>query len=323
MLRQYQEEIKKLKDLLLQRQGQKESIKSHGTASTLQQIEENRLNPMEMLGKIQIEAQNEKQAMLNSKDILEEESKRIGKQLQEHNLELEHEKLEREALANQIRELESKLLFGGEKLEDHVIKQGQHLEEVQKKLKIEKERQQTLLHELQSKQEAQLQLEENYVSMQDEVEVKSKKLKMLWEKLQVAKAEMSDIQDEFRLEKEQLLEDVRDLSRELSWLNTVIENFIPRNEVSAMESRLSFNEKEKCWKIRRPEKSSSALNIEIHERPSLYKNSKHHVCSMVIKSIAVGNAKSRSLFENIMHIHLEESDRSTLKTNAEPLKLPL
>ena len=54
-----------------------------------------------------------------------------------------------------------------------------------------------LARELAEKEEANLQLEEHFSSLQEEVEVKTKKLKKLWGKFQVATREAKDLQEEF------------------------------------------------------------------------------------------------------------------------------
>lgn len=45
------------------------------------------------------------------------------------------------------------------------------------------------------KEEANLQLEEHFSSLQEEVEVKTKKLKKLWNKYQIATREIKDLQE--------------------------------------------------------------------------------------------------------------------------------
>lgn len=51
-----------------------------------------------------------------------------------------------------------------------------------------------LARELAEKEEAHITLEEHYSSLQEEVEVKTKKLKKLWNKWQAANREVQDLQ---------------------------------------------------------------------------------------------------------------------------------
>jgi kinesin family member 3B len=57
----------------------------------------------------------------------------------------------------------------------------------------------SLARELAEKEEANLQLEEHFSSLQEEVEVKTKKLKKLWNKCQAAEREAKDLQEEFQV----------------------------------------------------------------------------------------------------------------------------
>ena len=80
-------------------------------------------------------------------------------------------------------------------------------------------------------------MEEQYTSLQEEVEVKSRKLKQLWAKFRAAQQEVQDLQLEQQQQKEDLLLTVRELTRQLQLQNLVIESFVPPEEVETLEAR--------------------------------------------------------------------------------------
>ena len=78
------------------------------------------------------------------------------------------------------------------------------------------------------KEEANLQLEEHFSSLQEEVEVKTRKLKKLWNKYQGAVKEAAALQTEFQTEREDMQDTIRQLQRTLKLKDAVISRYAPR-----------------------------------------------------------------------------------------------
>jgi septal ring factor EnvC (AmiA/AmiB activator) len=99
--------------------------------------------------------------------------------------------------------LEEKLLQGGEVI-SKASKQEGLLRKAEQELRERQQQESRLARELAEKEEANLQLEEHFSSLQEEVEVKTKKLKKLWAKYQGAVREAQDLQEEFQVRSWQL-----------------------------------------------------------------------------------------------------------------------
>jgi hypothetical protein len=158
--------------------------------------------------------------------------------------------------------------------------------------------QQELLGQIEAKQEIQLQKEENYASLQEEVDIKTKKLKKLWSKLQTAKSEVTELQDEFRHEKEDLLDTIRELSREMGLRMAIIENFVPVDDKMKLEKRLYYNEEMEEWDLK-------PLTVGSHQkikRPVSMKNLKRPTCQFSKTIMALGESDARYRSENIVNI---------------------
>jgi len=97
-----------------------------------------------------------------------------------------------------LKAMEAKLIKGGEML-SKVSEQESQLHQAQVDLRQRAEQQAQLARELAQKDEANLQLEEHFKSLEEEVEVKTKKLKKLWTKYQAALSEAQDLQEEFQV----------------------------------------------------------------------------------------------------------------------------
>ena len=94
--------------------------------------------------------------------------------------------------------MEEKLIQGGEVI-SKASQQEAMLRKAEQELRMREEQERRLAQELAEKEEANLQLEEHFSSLNEEVEVKTKKLKKLWAKYQGAVREVQDIQEEFQV----------------------------------------------------------------------------------------------------------------------------
>lgn len=72
-----------------------------------------------------------------------------------------------------------------------------------------------IAQKLEEKEDVALELQETFQSLQQEVEVKTKKLKKLFYKLQVCKQEISDLQEEHINERQELEQTLNELTREV------------------------------------------------------------------------------------------------------------
>ncbi|KAJ3332937.1 Kinesin-like protein kif3b [Blyttiomyces sp. JEL0837] len=133
----------------------------------------------ETISRLEAEVEAEKRALLASKNMVMEEKMKIAAELEKRAKELEMERQAQENLAKKISAMEAKLLVGGVNIVDRVATKERELEEKELLIQRQKRAQRELQQKLEGKQELQLQMEENYASLQEEVDVKSKKLKKL------------------------------------------------------------------------------------------------------------------------------------------------
>jgi len=203
--------------------------------------------PPEDIEKLQAEVEAEKKQLLESKDIANEEKQRIIKELEERVDELARERQSRMEMSSKLKKMEEKLLIGGVNIFDRVNSQQRELEETQLKIEEKRRIERELQRQLELKQETQLQMEEHYASLQEEADVKSRKLQKLWKRFQALKSEINDLQDEFRREREDLLDTIREISRDLNLKTSIIENFIPEKDRAKIEKRVSYDEENDEW----------------------------------------------------------------------------
>ena len=268
--------------------------------------EDDLLNPLEELSpetiaRLQEEVEAEKKALLASKDMVVEEKQRIAEELEKRASALEKERQEREFLSAKLRAMEGKLLIGGQRIADKVNEQELELHEAHLQLQEEQRKERELRQKLDLKQEQQLQLEENYASLQEEVDVKTKKLKKLWNKFQEVKTEINDVKDEFRLEREDLLDTVREISRELSIKMAIIENFIPPSEKLKIECRAGYDEEKDDWVLSTNRQKGLDQRIK---RPISIPSIRRPICQYSKIILSMGDSNSRYRGDNILTIQV-------------------
>lgn len=132
---------------------------------------------------------------------------------------------------------------------------------------MERQQEQARLHrELQEKEEANLVLEEHFSSLQEEVEVKTKKLKKLLNKYQATVQENKDLQHEFQTERDDMLDSIRQLTRAVKLKDLIIANFIPEEYSKSIERRAQWNAEDDCWIIGKLELTGNN-NFKVSPRP--------------------------------------------------------
>ncbi len=255
------------------------------------------------IARLEAEVASEKAALLASKDMVVEEKQRIAAELEVRALELERERKEREMLAIQLRAMEAKLLVGGVNIQDKITEQERELVEREARIEEENRKKRMLEKRLESKQEAQIQLEGRFSSLNEEVEVKTKKIEKVFGKLKEAKDEIADLQDEFRVEKEDILDTIRELSKDLLLKMTIIENFIPPEEIEKLEKRVTYDEERDDWILK---KVASIWNKQI-SRPISNSPSKRPMAKYAKIAIAMGDNNPRWRSDNILTLQVSLS----------------
>lgn len=204
----------------------------------------------EKMAQIQSKIEQDRKMLESKKDMAEEERNKVKGDLEEKEMELKKFQEEQDQLTNKLAALEKKIIVGGENLLEKAEEQERMLEESAKELEARKVKEEALRKALQEKEQEQVDIEEKYSSLQEEIQGKTKKLKKVWTMLMQAKSEIADLQQEHQREMEGLLENVRQLSRELKLQMTIIDNFIPPEYQDMIEQNVSWNDDIGEWQLR-------------------------------------------------------------------------
>ncbi|XP_041079364.1 kinesin-like protein KIF3A isoform X1 [Polyodon spathula] len=208
-----------------------------------------KVSPDKMV-EMQAKIEEERKALEAKLDMEEEERNKARAELEKREKDLLKAQQEHQLLLEKLSALEKKVIVGGVDLLAKAEEQEKLLEESNNELDERKKKAEQLRRELEEKEQERLDIEEKYTSLQEEAQGKTKKLKKVWTMLMAAKSEMADLQQEHQREIEGLLENIRQLSRELRLQMLIIDNFIPQEYQEMIENYVHWNEDIGEWQLK-------------------------------------------------------------------------
>jgi len=218
MLREYQDEISRLRKQL----SQMSSTSSNATSNNSEEVDKENHQSQETIAKTEAEMaklrlnqdQSAEERTVLQKKLDDEMKARIDTENQRINLE------------RQLKKMEAELMTGGEIVEE-AAKQEAALRQANQDLFAKQEKELALTRQLNENEEEKLHLEEKYSSLSEEVTSKTKKLKRIWSRYQQNKSELKDLEHEFVNEKNDMLASIRELTKQIKLKDFIISNFIP------------------------------------------------------------------------------------------------
>lgn len=252
LLRQYQKEIEELRRQLEQggvgQDGSDGEKEDDGTGQ--KKAKKQKGLSKEKMEQIQEEIEKDRKMLESQIDMAEKEKKKIADDLAKKEAKLHAAQLEQDELKQRLQVIEKRIIVGGENLLEKAEEQERLLEESAKELEERKRKAEQLHKALEEKEAERLDIEEKYSSLQEEIAGKTKKLKKVWTLYTQAKSELTDIQQEHQREKEGLLDNIRQLSRELRLLNLTCDQYIPTQYMALIEQNMTWNEELGEWQLK-------------------------------------------------------------------------
>ncbi|VDP31316.1 unnamed protein product [Schistosoma margrebowiei] len=180
------------------------------------------------MAEIQRMIEADRRKLDEEKDMAIEERNRIQKHLETKENELRQVEVTRNNLTKRMEALQSRIIVGGENLLEKAEIQEKLLEKSAIELQKQQLRAEQLHQKLKEKEEERINIEEKYNNLQEEAAGKRKKLRKLSTIYLQAKSELEDMKNEHVREMEGLVDNIRQLERELARYTLIINRFIPQ-----------------------------------------------------------------------------------------------
>ncbi|KAM4041045.1 kinesin-like protein KIF3C isoform 1-T1 [Anomaloglossus baeobatrachus] len=277
--------------------------------------------------------EQEKAAIQDDHSLLAEEKLKLIEEKEKMMEDLTKEQKATELLAVKFKTqaMESKLLIGGKTIIDHTNEQQKMLEIKRQEIAEQKRREREIQQQVLLRDEETVELRGTYTSLQQEVEMKTKKLKKLYAKLQAVKGEIQDQHDEYVRVRQDLEQAQNEQTRELKYKYLIIENFIPPEEKNKIMNRLYYDAEEDQWKFQPlvPPGNGNGGGSTMKRRPSSAVGYKRPISQYARVAMVMGY-HPRYRAENIMFLELDltsptvfEMDFSKERAEQDPRALHL
>ena len=320
MLREYQEEIMKLRQQLMSLQaggnvdlgslmmdGQTEVVEKVITVNNSEKIKEIQEKIAKEKEAIRMKAEEERKQIEQQKHLAEEKKQQLLQALKEKE-EAEHQAREnQENMLKKLKNMEEKLIVGNKAMEQ-AMKQEKELQKARLELEEKRIQERRLAEELAAKEDAKLMMEKKFSSQNEELEDKKKKLQKLYNKYQEVKSEIQDQVDEFNREREAFADQIRELQRQLLLREAIIASFVPEEEVMKVESRAQWNNEIDDWVLPHLQLSETSLR---KKRPDSALGLKRPVSEYARMAKNFGESNPRYKYDNILQLELDMPERTT------------
>nr|CDS17657.1 kinesin family A [Echinococcus granulosus] len=255
LIRQFQKEIAELRaqlsdDIACTEMGAAElqNEMPKGGGGLKKKKGENKLS-QEQICEIESMINADRRKLEEQKDMEVEQRNEIKKRLGEKEEELACARRAQVEVRTRMEALERRLIVGGQNLLEKAEAQARLLERSAEEMRAQEERTQGLRKKLKEKKEERFNIEEKYNSLQEEATGKRRKLQKLTTLYMQAKAELEDLRSANTREMDDLLENIRQLNRELQLQILIINHFIPKNFQSIIERNVQWNDEVGEWQL--------------------------------------------------------------------------
>ncbi|XP_066444764.1 kinesin-like protein KIF3C isoform X1 [Eleutherodactylus coqui] len=252
--------------------------------------------------------EQEKAAIQDDHSLMADEKLKLIEEKEKMMEDLTKEQKATELLAVKFKTqaMESKLLIGGKTIMDHTNEQQKMLEIKRQEIAEQKRREREIQQQMLLRDEETVELRGTYTSLQQEVEMKTKKLKKLYAKLQAVKGEIQDQHDEYVRVRQDLEQAQNEQTRELKYKYLIIENFIPPEEKNKIMNRLYYDADEDQWKFQPlvPPGNGNGGGSAMKKRPSSAVGYKRPISQYARVAMVMGY-HPRYRAENIMFLELD------------------
>ncbi|TGZ36834.1 hypothetical protein CRM22_011386 [Opisthorchis felineus] len=267
LLREYQSEIERLKSLLKnrsagiprelsdnrRRRSQKQRHTSTRTGpdtgeepSTDNEVEEIEAYMKEQQDKLSAE----KEAILNDHSLVAEEKSRLLGELKAKEVRLQEEQAQTKQLEAKLRAMESKLLRGDQSIVEHTRMQEATLAQQRSQMAEQQRREREIVARMEEAEDSMANLQEGFSSLKQEVEVNTRRLRKLYEKLQEVKQEIFEVQEDNNRERQEHEQIQEELTRQVKRSLLILQNFVPMEDRITLEKRLAFDEDTEQWELK-------------------------------------------------------------------------
>eukprot|EP00933_Yihiella_yeosuensis_P046887 TRINITY_DN42508_c0_g1_i1.p1 TRINITY_DN42508_c0_g1~~TRINITY_DN42508_c0_g1_i1.p1 ORF type:complete len:789 (+),score=209.05 TRINITY_DN42508_c0_g1_i1:81-2447(+) len=240
------------------------------------------------------------------RDIAESERKRLLAEVDMQEREALEEQKRKADLQQKLAQMEEKMCAGKQVMEK-AIEQEAELKRQQRRLRKQQEKEEQLKEREEQQRQENMQLEERCASQEEQVQKLTSKLQKLWDKYQKAQQEMVDIQQFNQGEREELLSMIRDLRQTLKLKALIMESFVPVKEINSTQERAVWDPEEDEWRVA----PAQIIKEGRPARPGSVLGLPRPTSEFARLNRAMGDSNPRYMYDSIVMTDLDLPERTT------------
>ncbi|CAD7961351.1 unnamed protein product [Amoebophrya sp. A25] len=329
MIREFQDEIKKLKEMLMANSAQVQqqmasgnigpggvvTIEKEVVKEVVKEVNNENLEAIEEQLRIDNERARdqmdaEKRAVAEAREMAEAERKQVLTELQQKEDAVRKAQKDQEVMLQKLKFMGDKMLQGHAVIEKAMVQE----KELRRAKQEETERREA---ELRAREAAQAELEakeilqQQYDSQEEQANKLTKKLETLWQKYQKTRQEIEDVTHEFQNDKEDMMNTVRQLYKELEYKKLVLENFVPHEEQQRVADNCVWREDDDEWVMGADDHGEDVKRRILAEmrRPDSCVGAPRPLCEYALLKMADSDPRFRH--DNLLLTDLEMPERQT------------
>jgi len=213
----------------------------------------------------------------------------------------------RQTVMTKLKAIQNQLVVG-EKLKEQVQRDRLVFKKQQVLLKQQKLEEAKLKVKLQQRKQQNLALEEKFSTKDQEVASKTKKLERLRSMYKQILLDIEDVQAENQHEREEMLQEIRDMSRMLKLKDIILDNFVPREQLQSFSQRCYLDDDTDEWKLGKVDVKEESMTARPKSAKSGYTQPTSEF-ERLSSYMSDGNARFKMF--NIMTVELIRPKRTT------------
>mmetsp|Transcript_13483 Transcript_13483/g.22209 ORF Transcript_13483/g.22209 Transcript_13483/m.22209 type:complete len:802 (+) Transcript_13483:58-2463(+) len=259
------------------------------------------------------EAERKRLEVERMRDVAEAEKKRFLEEIQREESAALAEQSRKGELQGKLQQMEQKMVVGKQVMEK-AIEQEEELRRKERELKKQKKLQDKLKEKEEQQRQENMELETKCASQEEQVQKLTAKLQKLWDKYQKAQQEMVDIQEFNQGEREDMLSMIRELRQTLKLKTLIMEAFVPRKEIESVQDRGEWDAEEDEWVLKPVQIDRSIRPI----RPPSCFGLPRPTCEFTRLNRAMGDPNPRYMYDSIVMTDLDLPERTTEDYESHP-----
>eukprot|EP00397_Hematodinium_sp_SG-2012_P013103 GEMP01013296.1.p1 GENE.GEMP01013296.1~~GEMP01013296.1.p1 ORF type:complete len:730 (+),score=153.45 GEMP01013296.1:191-2380(+) len=190
---------------------------------------------------IKAKLEKEKKKLAEQKDLADAEREELLGKLEEKQRAAEAQNAEQADMLSKLKAMEEKMLVGSQVMEK-ALAQEMELRRQQAELSERERGEKRMVDMLKREEDEKLDLEERFISIEDQVLKLKMKLEKLWGRYKTATNEIQELQEQCQREREDILDTIREFQKEAKLKSLIIDMFIPIDERFRIEDRTTWDE---------------------------------------------------------------------------------